>query len=124
MKIRTVLKPGKRGTKSLVKEFGHQLVCVRYRYDYIKKKKYKTVELIINEEDWQPPIPHPEEERAKQVEQGYTIENKVKLRIALDEQHLQRKVKLYGGMWSRKEQVWFLNESDAIKAGLTARIVD
>ncbi|VAW80120.1 hypothetical protein MNBD_GAMMA12-2274, partial [hydrothermal vent metagenome] len=30
----------------------------------------------------------------------------------------------YGGMWSRKDQVWLLNESDAIKAGLTARIVD
>ncbi len=124
MKIRTVLKPGKHGTKSLVKEFGQQLVCVRYRYDYIKKKKYKTVELIINEEDWQPPVAHPDEERAKQVEKGYSIENKVKLRIALDEQHLQRKVKIHGGIWSKKDQAWLINESAARKAGLSSRIVD
>ncbi len=124
MKIRTVLKPGKRGTKSLVKEYGQQLICVRYRYDYIKKKKYKTIELIISEEDWQPPMPHPDEEHAKQVEKGYSIENKVKLRIALDEQQLQRKVKRQGGIWSRQDQAWLINEDAARKAGLTSRIVD
>ena len=85
MKIRTVIQPGKRGTKSLVKEYGSQLICVRYRYDYPNKKKYKTVELIISEDDWQPPPPHPDEETAKQVDRGYTLENKVKLRIAWDE---------------------------------------
>ncbi len=124
MKIRVVLKPGKRGTKSLVKEYGQQLICVRYRYDYIKKKKYKTIELIISEENWQPPMPHPDEERAKQVEKGYSMENKVKLRIALDEQQLQRKVKKQGGIWSKKDQAWLINESAARKAGLTSRIVD
>lgn len=42
MKIRTVIKPGQRGTKSLVKEYGNQLICVRYRYDYLKKQEIQN----------------------------------------------------------------------------------
>ena len=124
MKIRTVLQPGKRGTKSLVKEYGSQLVCVRYRYDYLKKKRYKTIELIINEEPWEPLLPHPDEERARTVDKGYSIEDKVKVRITWDEKALQNKVKLYGGIWSPKDRVWLINEQDAINAGLRDRIVD
>jgi len=124
MKIRAILKPGKRGTKLLVKEYGSQLFCVRYRYDYIKKKRYKTVELIIDEEHWEPLPPHPDEERARTVDKGYSIEGKVKVRITWDEKALQNKAKLYGGIWSPKDRVWLINAQDAIKAGLGNRIVD
>jgi len=124
MKIRTVLQPGKRGTKALVKEYGSQLICVRYRYDYIHKKKYKTVELIINEENWQPPPPHPDEEKAKTVDQGYSLENKVKIRIAWDEKELQNIAKIHGGLWSPKDRVWLIDLALAKKAGLSHRIVD
>jgi len=124
MKIRTVLQPGKRGTKALVKEYGSQLICVRYRYDYVRKKKYKTIELIINEEDWQPPPPHPEEETAKQVEQGYSREHKVKVRINWDEKALQTAAKLHGGLWSPRERAWIIDGAAAIKAGLRNRIID
>ena len=124
MKTRTVIQPGKRGTKSLVKEYGSQLICVRYRYDYPNKKKYKTVELVISEDDWQPPPPHPDEETAKQVDRGYTLENKVKVRIAWDEKALQSIVKTHGGLWSPKDKVWFIDATSAKKAGLSHRIVD
>ena len=124
MKIRTVLKPGKRGTKSLVKEYGSQLICVRYRYDYVKKKRYKTIELIINEDQWEPLPPHPDEERAIQVEQGFTLLDKVKVRITWDEKALQNKAKLHGGIWSPKDRAWLISAQDAIKAGLGNRIVD
>ena len=33
MRTRLTLKPGQRGTKQLVAEYGDRLVCVRYRYD-------------------------------------------------------------------------------------------
>ena len=123
MKIRTVLQPGKRGTKALVKEYGSQLICVRYRYDYVAKKKYKTVELIINEEQWQPPAPHPDEERIKTVDKGYTQENKVKVHIAWDEKELQYSAKLHGAIWSPRDKIWLINAQDAIEAGLSNRIV-
>jgi hypothetical protein len=48
------LKPGERGTKRLVDQFGDRLVCVRCRYDEEQKKRFKTVELIVEEIPWEP----------------------------------------------------------------------
>jgi hypothetical protein len=50
MKVRLKLKPGKRGTKNLIKQYGDKLVCVRYRYDEKSAKRYTTVELIVAKE--------------------------------------------------------------------------
>jgi hypothetical protein len=52
MRVRLTLKPGQRGTKQFVEEYGDRLVCVRYRYDDKLRKRYKTVELIVDEADW------------------------------------------------------------------------
>ncbi len=41
-------------SKKLCAKYGEKLVCVRYQYDDIKRKRYKTVELIIDEVDWKP----------------------------------------------------------------------
>lgn len=54
MRTRLKLKPGQRGTKKLLNQYGEQLVCVRYRYDAERKKRFKTVELIVDEIDWEP----------------------------------------------------------------------
>ena len=123
MKIRTIVQPGKRGTKALVKEYGEQLVCVRYRYDYFHKKKYKTVELIINEDDWSPPPLHPDATHVKQVEQDFSREHKVKVRISWDEKELQQIAKNHGGLWSPKEKVWLIDADAVQRAGLKHRIV-
>jgi hypothetical protein len=53
MRTRLILKPGHRGSKKLLAEYGERLLCVRYRYDDEKRKRYKTVELIVAESDWQ-----------------------------------------------------------------------
>jgi hypothetical protein len=47
--------PGQPGTKALLKTYGDRLVCVRYRYDRAQRKRYKTVELIVEEAAWDPP---------------------------------------------------------------------
>ena len=41
------LKPGQRGTKRLLAEYGDRLVCVRYRYDAERNKRFKTVALPL-----------------------------------------------------------------------------
>ena len=46
--------PGQRGAKSLLDQYGMKLLCVRYRYD--RQKRFKTVELIIEEILWTPPL--------------------------------------------------------------------
>ena len=124
MKIKNVLQPGKRGTKALVKEYGDQLVCVRYRYDYFNKKKYKTVELIINEDDWHPLPLHPDTTHAKEVEQDFNREHKLKVRIAWDEKELQTAAKSHGGLWSPKEKVWLMDSYEVKNAGLAHRVVN
>jgi hypothetical protein len=43
MEVKVTLKPGQNGTKRLVEQYGDQLVCVRYRYGKLKRKRYKTI---------------------------------------------------------------------------------
>ena len=38
MDVKATLLPGTNGTKSLLKQYGEQLVCVRYRYDKRKQR--------------------------------------------------------------------------------------
>jgi hypothetical protein len=47
METRVTLRPGDKGTKKLVQEFGQKLLCVRYRYDPVKRMRHKTVELVV-----------------------------------------------------------------------------
>ena len=52
MRARLKLNPGQRGTKKLLTQYGNRLVCARYRYDAKQKKRFKTVELIVEEIAW------------------------------------------------------------------------
>lgn len=52
MEVRTKLKPGENGTKVLAREYGDQLIYVRYRYDNTRHKRYKTVDIIVKERAW------------------------------------------------------------------------
>ena len=56
-RVRLHLKPGQKGTKQLLAQYGDRLICVRYRYDAQRKKRFKTVELLVAERDWEPPPP-------------------------------------------------------------------
>lgn len=57
MKVRRILQPGKPGTKKLLKRYGDNMLCVRYRYDEDKLMMYKTIEIIIDEKPWQRKTP-------------------------------------------------------------------
>lgn len=46
MRTRLTLQPEQEGAKGLRVQYGKQLVCVRYRYDEVKKERWKAVELI------------------------------------------------------------------------------
>ena len=54
MRSRLILKPGQRGTKKPCAEYGERLLYVRYRYDEKRRKRFKTVELVVDEVDWEP----------------------------------------------------------------------
>ncbi len=110
MQTRSTVYPGQRGSKKLGDEYGDRLVCVRYRYDAARQKRYKTVELIIEEVDWRP-------ERRKEDEV-------VAIRVGLDEVELRRQVKAARGIWHQGRKVWLLPYAQAAAMGLEGRIVE
>ena len=112
MRTRLHLKPGQKGTKELLAQYGDRLVCVRYRYDTQRKKRFKTVELIVAERDWEPPAPR------------FTAETIVGVRIGFAEVDLRERVKQAGGKWNRSRKVWELRYDQVVALTLDARIVE
>lgn len=112
MRARAKLQPGQPGTKALLKIYGDQLICVRYRYDQTRRKRYKTVELIVAEADWTPPtkVPAPE-----------TL---VYVRVAWGEVEIARLIKAAGGQWHRGYKLWALPYGQVERLELLDRLTD
>ena len=108
MRTRLKLKPGQDGTKKLLAQYGEQLVCVRYRYDDEKRKRYKTVELIVDEAPWEP----------KKIK-GDEL---VGVRVEYGEKDLGIRVKQAGGVWDGLRKVWRLRYSQVVALGLEERV--
>ena len=96
MKTKVNLKPGQKGTKRLVEQYGDALICVRYRYDAKTCKQYKTVEIIVSESEWTPPP-------AK-----YPDGALVPLKIGIKQTALQEQLRAVGGRWDKQQQFWFV----------------
>lgn len=94
METRSTLQPGERGTKELVERYGDQLVCVRYRYDVQRRRRVKTVELIVDEKPW---TPRPTDE--------------VWIQVGVDERGLQQQIRQMGGTWDAGRRRWRLTFS-------------
>jgi hypothetical protein len=107
MKTRLVLKPGKRGTRKLLAEWGRRLVCVRYQYDIRKRRRRKTVELILEEGRWEP-----------------RPEATVNVQVAYEEYELRKKIKAAGGRWDARTRTWRLKYGKALAIGLGERLTD
>jgi hypothetical protein len=107
MRVRLVRKPGQSGTKAYVEEYGERLVCVRYRYDIQRKRRYKTIEIIVEERPWSPAL------RPGML---------VGVKINYGERDLARKVREAGGVWHPQEKLWALLYEEAMRLGLSQRI--
>jgi len=95
-RVRLHLKPGRKGTKQLLAQYGDRLICVRYRYDAQRKKRFKTVELLVTERDWEPPPPR------------FGHDQIVGLRVAFADVAVRDRVKQAGGTWNPERRVWQL----------------
>lgn len=121
MRVRTVRKPGEHGTEKWVAKYGDRLVAVRYRYSPDERKRYKTIELIVAEEDWSPPPDR--DELISQIPAPTRPPPRVPLRIQYFEKELQRQIKAIGGTWDAQRKLWFAPEDSARRIGLGDRIV-
>ena len=111
MEIKTTLLPGQNGTKSLLRQYGEQLVCVRYRYDKERRKRFKTVELIVDEQDWLPGVIIP-------------VDKRVFVRIGYGETELREKIKAAGAYWDANKKAWHVSYTMVLRMGLEQRIIE
>lgn len=116
MRIRLKLLPGKKGTKKLLLKYGKQLVCVRYRYDTERKKRYKTVELIVEEVPWTPATDRIKTNRVY-------MDKIVAVRVEYGETELRDLVRNAGGKWKNEEKVWELPYRKVRELGLQKRML-
>ena len=118
METRVTLKPGSKGTKKLVTQFGERLVCVRYRYDAVAQVRYKTVELVIEQVRWTPA------QRARRQGEGPGRPPVlVHLRVRFHQEQLRKRVKEAGGRWLPDKKVWVVPLGVARRLGLDDRAV-
>jgi len=111
-RVRLHLKPGQKGTKQLLAQYGDRLICVRYRYDAQQKKRFKTVELVVTERGWEPRPP------------PFAHDQIVGLRIAFAEVAIRDGVKQAGGTWNPERRAWHLRYDSVLALGLSRRIID
>ena len=107
MEITKTIQPGEMGSKQLYQQYGEQLVCVRYRVDRFLKKRYTTVELIVDEKPY--------------FSQRPAIN--VWVKINYDEVELRQQVKSAGAKWLTEQKLWEMDYEIARKLRLLKRIV-
>ena len=112
MRTRLHLKPRQKGTKQLLAQYGDRLVCVRYRYDAQQEKRFKTVELIVAEREWDPPASR------------FADDAIVGVRVGFAEVEIRDQVKRAGGKWNRGRKVWELRYAQVVALKLESRIVE
>ena len=111
MKITKKLLPGQPGTKKLVKKFGNDLFCVRYRYDSGKKRKIKTAEIILEESYW--------ERDSKKIQPNEIVFIQVKY----GEVELGKRIRAAGGRWDRRKKLWEICYKQVEELKIQDRIV-
>ena len=107
VRIAKKLIPSQAGAKRLAAQYGRQLVCVRYRIDDARGKRYTTIELVVDAQ----PIA------------ATASSALVGVRIAYGETMLRAKVKAAGGQWDPVARLWRLKKHKASALGLSKRIV-
>ena len=118
-------RPGQRGTRKLVTRYGDRLICVRYRYDAGTGKRYKTVELIVEESAGTPPPPPPETPKPPLKREDinpFPPPREVGVKVFYRESALREQVKAAGGRWLKNEKLWQLPFETAVALGLEHRI--
>ena len=130
MRTVSVRRPGQKGTLGALREYGDRLVCARYLKDDIRGKRYKTLEIIVHEQDWTPP-PIPARPRAKAPGLAPASppandpdpERIVSIRLITGGEALRAKVWTAGGRWDSAAKVWRIRYRTACELGIEKRIV-
>ncbi|MBT1072040.1 hypothetical protein [Pelotalea chapellei] len=109
MKAHCHLKPGQKGTKRLVEQYGESLLCVRYQYDEQRGVRIKTVELVVYEKSWQPPF-------------RFKDDDIVPIAVAYNETDLREKLRKARAKWDPEIKMWLTQYRFIRNTALESRI--
>ena len=113
METRLTLRPGMPGTKKLQDRYGERLVCVRYLYDEATGKRYKTVELIVDDATWQ----------GKPRRPRIQDHDMVAVRIAWADLETRIAIKAAGAIWRPRHRLWEVDWKTVRKLKLQDKVV-
>jgi len=108
MRIIKKMEPKAHGAKKLANRFGDDLVCVRYRQDRESKRRYTTVEIVVDAG------PMPEDKR---------IPAQVLVRIGFDELDLRQAAMQQGAIWVAQQRAWRISREAVKHLQLHNRII-
>jgi hypothetical protein len=104
------LAPDQPGTKKLAQRYGDALVCVRYRQDPQRGRRYTTVELLVDEG---PIVVKPPRPQATMVQ----------VRIHLSETDLRMAACAMGAQWDPETGGWQISKRAATRLQLLDRVI-
>jgi len=105
------VRAGQPGTQKWLRKCGNALVCVRYKYDAEKRRKIKTIDLVVSDE--------PRAQDSKMIPKNKIVS----VEIRYGEKDLGRVARAAGAVWNRKEKIWRMIYRDAVNLGLEDRII-
>ena len=109
---KNIRKAGQPGTKKFQKIYGDDLICIRYKCDYKRKKRYKTIELLVDEKDWNPP-----------VNDAYRY-RRIYIKILGSEETMRERIISAGGIWNGEKKLWKVPIQVVWDLGLEDRLID
>ncbi len=124
MRVRLVRRPGQHGTREYTEQYGDRLICVRYRYDATAGRRYKTIEIIVDEAPWAPPPaagPAPQPAGAPQRPEPRQL--RPDTLVGIQGRQGDQRLRQAGGVWRWDLQLWLLSYAQAVSLCLTDRIV-
>lgn len=106
--------PDQAGAMKLAARFGDRLVCVRYRHDAAKRRRYTTVELVVASAPIKGSAPNTARARKMQI---------VAIRLHIHERDLRVLLYESGATCAPDSGLWYVPKSIAKALGLLHRVV-
>lgn len=117
MKTLKTMKPGTKGTARFVREWGDNLVAVRYREDAQCNKIFTTIEVIVDERERTSRPMHRHQQFANQRLAVVAVS------VQYQEADLRQKLKNHGARWSQQLKLWLIRYEHVVALGIRERIV-
>ena len=126
LEARSTRRPGDKGTKRWLAQYGDRLLFVRYRYDTDTQETLTTVELVVDRR----PAPRERAQRSQTEGPPAAPETPAAppvpvtgLRIAARERWLHEKLRSAGGYWDPQRALWILPTAALESLRLNSRVV-